>query len=71
MTCRRTVLLLFIHTHVFVKFLNLKLRSKASPSDVNIHIPPCDASRGSSLAGLWEDMNLGNLVLELDDKLIL
>jgi hypothetical protein len=60
-----------IHTHVFVKFLNLKLRSKASPSDVNVHFPPFDTSRGSSLAGLCEDMNLGNLVLELDKKLFL
>lgn len=58
--------MLFIHTHVFVKFLNLKLRSKASPSDVNVHFPPCDTSRYSNLAGLCEDMNLGNIVLELD-----
>lgn len=63
--------MLFIHTHVFVKFLNLKLRSNASPSDVNVHLPPCDTSRGSSLAGLCEDMNLENLVLEPDNRLFL
>jgi hypothetical protein len=61
-----------IHTHVFAKFLNLKLRSKASPSDVNVHLPPCDASRGSSLAGVWEDMNREeNLILELEREMFL